>query len=305
MRWVVLGAGAIGAGLGGLLHEAGAEVVLVARGAHGDVMRAHGLELRTPTGARRVSVRCRVEHDWQEGDVAVVATMAHDTGPALHGVPTGVPVVSWQNGLDAPEDIAAAGYAVCPCVVYVPAERRAPGVVVLDGVPVVGTLLVGGQGVVAAPLVAALARCGLGAEVEPDIAPWQRAKVLANLGGLPAALCDDVPADVVEAARGEAIAAWAASGTRYRTLVELMERVGPLSTVSVDGIVRRGGSTRAALARRAPLESVGLHGRIVREAEGRAPVNAALAALAARGGWVPGAMSANELRVAVGVGGRG
>ncbi|MEO5710518.1 MAG: 2-dehydropantoate 2-reductase N-terminal domain-containing protein [Nocardioidaceae bacterium] len=46
MRWIVYGAGAVGGVLGGLLHEAGEDVVLAARGTHLDVVR--------PRGGRRV-----------------------------------------------------------------------------------------------------------------------------------------------------------------------------------------------------------------------------------------------------------
>ena len=52
MRWVVYGAGAVGGVLGGLLHEAGEDVVLVARGAHLDAVRRDGLILATPEGTR-------------------------------------------------------------------------------------------------------------------------------------------------------------------------------------------------------------------------------------------------------------
>src|SRR5690606_40011860 len=48
MRYVVVGAGAIGSGVGGLLADAGSDVVLVARGDHLRAMSEHGLLVRTP-----------------------------------------------------------------------------------------------------------------------------------------------------------------------------------------------------------------------------------------------------------------
>jgi ketopantoate reductase len=39
VRFIIYGAGAIGATLGARLHQGGHEVVLIARGAHGDALR--------------------------------------------------------------------------------------------------------------------------------------------------------------------------------------------------------------------------------------------------------------------------
>ena len=51
MRLVIVGAGAIGGYLGARLARGGADVVLVARGAHLDVMRARGLRVISPARA--------------------------------------------------------------------------------------------------------------------------------------------------------------------------------------------------------------------------------------------------------------
>lgn len=48
MRYVILGAGAIGGTMGGRLFESGHDVVLVARGAHQAAIAGRGLELRDP-----------------------------------------------------------------------------------------------------------------------------------------------------------------------------------------------------------------------------------------------------------------
>src|SRR5204862_7544064 len=46
-RFVIYGAGAIGGTIGGRLFQHGHDVVLLARGAHGDALRTDGLTLRT------------------------------------------------------------------------------------------------------------------------------------------------------------------------------------------------------------------------------------------------------------------
>ena len=49
-RYVVVGAGAIGGTVGGVLARAGVPTVLVARGRHAEILAAEGLTLRTPDG---------------------------------------------------------------------------------------------------------------------------------------------------------------------------------------------------------------------------------------------------------------
>ena len=48
MRFVVVGAGAIGAAVGGRLFQAGYDVTLVARGDHGRALASGGLVLEAP-----------------------------------------------------------------------------------------------------------------------------------------------------------------------------------------------------------------------------------------------------------------
>lgn len=48
VRYVIIGAGAVGGTIGVLLADAGHDVTLVARGAHLDALRERGLTLRTP-----------------------------------------------------------------------------------------------------------------------------------------------------------------------------------------------------------------------------------------------------------------
>ena len=62
-RLIVLGAGAIGAGVGALLHASGQDVVLVARGENGRALAAGGVDLRRPGGASRVPVHPRAVAD--------------------------------------------------------------------------------------------------------------------------------------------------------------------------------------------------------------------------------------------------
>jgi 2-dehydropantoate 2-reductase len=309
-RVVVLGAGAIGASVGALLFEVGVPCVLVARGEHGRAMARGGVHLRFPDRAQCIRVptvetieEAAVTHE----DLVIVATMGQHTADAVAPLDKRVAVASFQNGL-SPID-ALRGRPLMVAVVFVPAERREPGIVALPAVPTIGTILLGDwpRGVVASTewVVARLAEAGFHAEVEADIAPWVRAKLLTNLAGIVVALCDDPPVDVIEAAQAEACAVWRANGEPFESVEALMQRVGARTLLPVDGRARKGGSTRAALARGDRLETADLHGSIV--AAGRAalvptPVNDALIRLARaaeEGRWGAGAMTPGELRTRV------
>ncbi len=303
-RVVVIGAGAIGAGTGGLLWDSGTDLLLVARGEHGRVLAETGLDLRLPAGSRRLRVPVGRVDDVREGDVVILATMGHDTEAAVASLPPGVPVVSFQNGL-APLEALALTRPVSAAMLYVPAERRAPGVVVLAGSPSPGAIFLGGwpggQHGVETWLAGALTRAGFRAEVFAEVAPWIRAKALTNLGGIFAALCDEPPVELLDATVAEARACFAALGAEVIPDDVFDARIGPMEVVAVDGLPRVGGSTRHALARGDRLETESLHGYFVRLGERLrvpTPVNRALVALAARATaqrWPPGALSPGAL----------
>jgi 2-dehydropantoate 2-reductase len=299
VRVVFLGAGAIGAGMGALVAAAGHDVLLVARGAHGAAMARDGVDLRLPSGPRRVRVPVGTVDDLRADDLVVVCTMGHDTRSAVAGLAPDRVVVSFQNGL-APLE-ALAPRPVVAGMVFVPAERRAPGVVALAGTPAPGAVVLGrwptGRVGVEDALAAALSAAGFRVETTDDVAPWIRAKTLTNLGGTLIALCDDPPRAVLDAAVDEARACFRAAGVAVMPDDEFDARIGPMAVAAVDGLPRVGGSTRHALARGDRLETASLHGWFVREGERLGvptPWNRAIVALAAeaeRERWRPGSLS--------------
>ncbi len=306
-RVVVVGAGAIGAGIGGLLWDAGVDVLLVARGAHGRALAEAGLDLRLPGGPRRLRVPVGTIEDLRPTDLVVLAAMGHDTPAAVATLGPDRAVVSFQNGL-APLD-ALLPRPVIAGMLYVPAERRAPGVVALAGAPSPGAIFLGRwpRGRVGPEpwLADALRAAGFRAEVFDDIAPWIRAKTLTNLGGIFAALCDAPPVEVLDATVAEARACFEAQGVEVITDAEFDARIGPMQVMAVDGLPRVGGSTRHALARGDRLETDSLHGYFVRlgaQLGVPTPLNAALVRLAERAmaeRWAPGVFTPDQLAAAV------
>lgn len=107
MRIAVMGSGGIGGYVGGRLAEAGAQVTLVARGAHLDALRANGLTVVTPDGVLNVRDIAAVGRPADVGPVDVVIlavklpdaeTAAASLGPLLAEQTRFVPL---QNGIGA------------------------------------------------------------------------------------------------------------------------------------------------------------------------------------------------------------
>lgn len=306
-RVFVLGAGAIGASVGALLFETGVDCVFVVRNSeHGRAVVERGVNLRFPTSSRTIRVPTATTSSATPDDLILLATMGHHTDAALEGVNPHISVASFQNGVAPLDAILRRGHETLAAMVYVPAERRAPGVIALPGMPVPGTVFLGawpaGEGRFGGWMTSRLRLGGFRAEIEHDIGPWVRAKLLVNLGGIVAALCDDPPAEVIAAAQDEARAVWRATGQRFEDVAALAARVGDLRAESVDGVERVGGSTRAALGRGDRPETAYLHRPIIdagRAAAIPTPVNERLVALAeeaAEKHWVPGSMSAEDVR---------
>lgn len=204
MRYVVLGAGAVGGVVGGNLHLAGVPVTLVARGAHLERIRAEGLVLDRADGRHVVTapaVGSVAEVDWTDPPIVLLATKSHQTAAALaelaHHAPPDTIVVCLQNGV-ANEALVlrhfAATYAVC---VMLPALHLEPGVVVQKCWPVPGILDVGrvpgGADEVAASIAADLRRGGFVAEPRPDIMAWKHRKLLVNAVGDVDTVLPDAP----------------------------------------------------------------------------------------------------------------
>ncbi|MFI5833777.1 ketopantoate reductase family protein [Micromonospora sp. NPDC051300] len=300
MRYVVIGAGAVGGTIGVLLGEAGRDVTLVARGAHLDALRERGLTLRRPDGAvtgRLPAVAGPNGPPLPADTVLVLTVKSQDTAAALAGwadapIEGGgtagerLPVVLAQNGV-ANEPAALRLFArVHPVCVWLPATHLDPGVVVANGHPHPGMLHLGryptGADDTTRAVAADLTAAGFVAPVRDDVMRWKYGKLLANLGnGLQALLGPDVPEHLSQRVRAEGEAALAAAGIAHTTREEeAAERGDLVSHRPVDGEPRSGGSTWQSLARGAgSAEADHLNGEIVllgRLHNVPTPVNAAV-----------------------------
>ncbi|MGI8939707.1 MAG: ketopantoate reductase family protein [Iamia sp.] len=319
-RYVIVGAGAVGGTIGGLLARADHEVVVIARGPHLAALQESGLDLRTPRGARRVdlpAVGSVAEVDWRPDDVAVLAVKGQDTESVLgelaaHADP-GTPLVCAQNGV-ANERRALRRFAhVHGMCVMLPAVHLEPGVVAAFGDPAPGILDLGRipQGVDALDEEVAedLRGVGFASEPHPDVLRAKHRKLISNLANALIALCgpESLETDAGAALLGDVMAegeeVLAAAGIDVATAEEdRARRDGVFRIGEVEGVARGGGSTWQSLARGAgAAEADTLNGEIVLQARlhGRtAPVNQRLQRLvrqAAREGWPPGSVNPADL----------
>ncbi len=278
MRYVVYGAGAIGGSIGARLFESGADVVLVCRGAHLEVIRGSGLRFRTPEGERRLPVPAvgrPGEIEWRPDDVVLLTMKTQDTEAALRDleacVGTRVPIVCAQNGV-ANERLAARRFAhVYAMMVALPSSHLEPGVVTATAAPLSGVLHAGrwprGIDATAERVCAGLSSACFASDPDPAPLRLKYAKLLANLGNALDALGGPAAAeraDVLREARREALACYTAAGIECATQEEYERRVTRhYRAVSVGGETRGGGSTWQSLVRGRPLEVDWLNGEIV------------------------------------------
>ncbi|HEV3408544.1 MAG TPA: 2-dehydropantoate 2-reductase [Gaiellaceae bacterium] len=178
MKIAVFGAGGVGGYFGGRLARAGADVHLIARGAHLRALREHGLRVRSVRGDFEVSPPATDDPaDIGACDVVFFCVKAYDTdeaarrlSPLLHRETA---VISLQNGVDNEEKLAAVvgSTHVLPGAAFIFASIGEPGVVVDAGGP--GSLVFGEPDGVATErgqrLLALCKAAGVPAEFVPDI----------------------------------------------------------------------------------------------------------------------------------------
>jgi 2-dehydropantoate 2-reductase len=114
MRIAIVGVGGVGGLLAGLLSRAGTEVAVLARGAHADAIRAHGLRVDSPLGRFTAPVAAVSDDPAALGRadavlVAVKAWQVAELAPSLAPLAAdGGVVVPLQNGVEAAPRLAAA-----------------------------------------------------------------------------------------------------------------------------------------------------------------------------------------------------
>jgi 2-dehydropantoate 2-reductase len=334
-RYIIIGAGAVGGGIGGRLATAGIATVLVARGEHLAALQGTGLRLRSPDDDVVLPVQAvggPGELELTDDDVLVVTTKTHQA-PAVLAEWADAPVVAADHEsragtagerlpvLMALNGVASEGmalryfrrvYGVC---VWMPAVHLEPGEVIVRATPVAGVFHVGR---VPATVTAASDRPlleqvqhdwtagGLRVTLPADVMPWKYRKLISNIANAIQALVGtngDIDR-LVSAAQDEARQVLNDAGIAYTNDEEeqATRADGPHVRPVPGEPAELGGSTWQSLTRgTGNVESDYLNGEIARLAHRHqlaAPINTAVASLARRAaasGQRPGAVSAEEL----------
>src|SRR6201996_2756922 len=337
VRYIIIGAGAVGGTIGGCLVLGGHEVVLVARGAHLAALREHGLRLGPPSGTDTIGVPAiggPEEIDLRPGDVLVLATKSQDSvavlsewarRPVAGGGIAGrdLPVICAQNGV-ANERFALRRfrqvYGMC---VWLPATHVAPGEVAAHGQPFAGLLWVGrypaGTDETIEKVAADLEGSRFLAPVSAEVMRWKYRKLLGNLGNAVDALCGgrgpdrngtlaDAVRELTDRTTAEGVAVLDAAGIGYASSVEVRNARGrQVDFAPVTGTTYGGGSAWQSLTRgTGSIEADFLNGEIVllgREHNVPTPLNEALQCLANRAAadrLPPGSLTPEEILAAAG-----
>jgi 2-dehydropantoate 2-reductase len=321
MRFVVFGAGAIGGATGARLFQKGYDVTLVARGAHGEALRAGGLVLEAPDETVTLPIPTETDParlEWTDDAVVLLAVKGQHTEEALTqlaAAPPATPVVCMQNGVENERRAVrrfANTYGMC---VMCPATQLRPGVVQVHSAPVTGMLDLGrypaGLDEAGQAIADAIDTTTFLSVARPDIMRWKYRKLLMNLANAVEALCGPEGrfSPLAKEAQREGKDALAATGIEVASAEEDRERrADHLQLATTTSGDWRGGSSWQSLARGAgSIEAPFLNGEIVLlgALHGVAtPVNALLQRLAVRAaaaGAPPGSWRIEDLSALAGV----
>lgn len=286
MRFIIYGAGGIGATIGARLHQAGSRVLLIARGEHGRVLQQRGLKFVAPDGEFELSIPCVSHPDeisWEDEDVVLLAMKSQHTIAALadleRSAPDTVPVVCAQNGVANERMALRRRRRVYGMVVNLPALHLNPGEVVTHAAGTGGILDVGGypdgSDQTALGIAEHISRAGFSARAESQVMRWKYAKLLMNLGNaLQAAVTPAAPdsseaadpeaAEVGRRLRREGLACFEAAGIDCASREEVIQRhENTYRMVDIAGWPRTGGSSWQSVQRgSSDIETDFLNGEI-------------------------------------------
>lgn len=319
MRYIIYGAGGVGATIGARLFHGGHETVLICRGDHLTAIQERGLEFVThDLGTINLPIPA-VGHpneiEWTEDDVVILGMKTQDTEGALLDLEASAggiepPIICAQNGVENERRALRRFPRVYGMVARLPGTYLEAGVIENHARPVGGLLDVGrypeGSDELIEQVSADLRSCNFASRVETRITRWKYAKLIRNLAnGLVGCVGIDVDVDDFRRALvKEALTAYDAAGLDYATPAEEAghREVDGYVTEAIGDSPRLGNSSWQSLIRATgTIETDYLNGEIVMigiEAGVPTPYNRVIqraSAWMARERMQPGALTLEDL----------
>ncbi|SCB28443.1 ketopantoate reductase family protein [Rhizobium hainanense] len=199
-RYVIIGAGAVGASLAAQFELSGVDYALVGRGAQIRHIIDHGLAYHRPAGMRRLRLNAfdtAEPPSLRQSDILLLTVKSQDAAETLafwawrpidHSqglTASALPIVTFQNGLATEATALRLFSNVYGASILTPARFTETGHVVVGGDPQVAIVTVGryphGTDETAAKIVLHLSRSDYIAETTSDIKRWKAAKLLHNV----------------------------------------------------------------------------------------------------------------------------
>lgn len=276
-RYIIYGAGGIGASLGAQLARAGRSVLLIARGAQLEAIKTQGLDYGTPEERVRLPLAI-VSHpdevDFRAGDVAMLAMKTQDSLPAIEALAAaagaGLPVLCAQNGVENERLALRRFERVIGMAVWIPASFIEAGSVqnYAPHAPIELGRIPGGDDPLVDSVVLDLCEAGFSAELRADVLAWKYAKLLTNAVSTLDAICGGRAGleDVCARIKDEGMACYRAAGIATVPAAEYEARVAfaVAAMGEIEGRPRGGGSSAQSLVRaRGSIETDYINGEIV------------------------------------------
>lgn len=197
-RYVIIGAGAVGASLAAQLHEAQLDYVLVARERQVAALRDPGLRYIRPSGTSTIRLEVTTAEqltDLRHGDVLVFTPKLQDLDAALiewawrplvsGGLAADLPALTLQNGLAAERKALRRFGTVLGVSVNLPGQYVEPGVVEIRSAPAPAVITIGrfptGTDELTQQVAQDWRRARYAVQVTDDIGRWKAAKLLWNI----------------------------------------------------------------------------------------------------------------------------
>lgn len=239
MQILIMGAGALGGYLGGLLVRAGEDVTFVARGEHLRALQSLGLQVNSVDGdfALRVRAIARPD-DMGSVDLIVMAVKSYDVESAGEAIRPAVgpatAVLCLQNGVETEDRVGTmlGGEHVVGGAAYVSGFVERPGVIRHTGLQrIIFGEMDGKMTARIQAIAAVLQRAGIQAEPTPTIVTALWEKLVGTCGASGTTATARVPMGRV----------WAQPETRQmlRGLMEEAAAVGTARGVPLSGVVER------------------------------------------------------------------